>query len=90
MEEFLQECLQVKQIVSDVMFHLFVQTDLSIKDIKQLGSYKYHPSFLTCFKVCHKGTQDVDSIDYKEFKKELESVLKENESKADSTTENSN
>ncbi|CAE1287846.1 unnamed protein product [Acanthosepion pharaonis] len=61
-EEFLQECLQVKQIVSDVMFHLFVQTDLSIKDIKQLGSYKCHPSFLTCFKVCHKGTQDVCSM----------------------------
>lgn len=59
--------------------------DLVLDSVK-ISKYKYICKQVTFFCLFS------DSIDYKEFKKELECVLKENEneSKADSTTENSN
>ncbi|GAB1599193.1 hypothetical protein Ahia01_000196500 [Argonauta hians] len=74
--EYLTSCVKDKKIISDVAFHLFVQSDLTIKDIKMQRSGTVHHSFLPCLWGCGgKIHSKEDDLDYKEFKKELSKSL---------------
>ncbi|XP_036365383.1 sorting nexin-10B-like isoform X2 [Octopus sinensis] len=52
LKNFLNECVKDKKIVSDVAFHLFVQSDLTIQDITRQRRGQTHHSYLPCLWNC--------------------------------------